>query len=71
MMERCMFQFGGGSHVCIGRHLALLEMNKVLPQLLRRYEIQLVNPNKPLDHHSSFFVVQWGLLAYLKLREKA
>ncbi|KAK4941939.1 hypothetical protein LTR10_018269 [Elasticomyces elasticus] len=71
MMERCMFQFGGGSHVCIGRHLALLEMNKVLPQLLRRYEIQLVNPGKPLEHHSSFFVVQWGLLAYLKLRENS
>ncbi|KAJ9644915.1 hypothetical protein H2204_001377 [Knufia peltigerae] len=70
-MERCMFQFGGGSHVCIGRHLALLEMNKVLPQLLRRYEIQLVNPKKGLEHHSSFFVVQWGLLTYLTLREKA
>ncbi|KIX08598.1 uncharacterized protein Z518_03254 [Rhinocladiella mackenziei CBS 650.93] len=70
-MDRCMFQFGGGSHVCIGRHLALLEMNKVLPQLLRRYDIQLVNPGKPLEHHSSFFVVQWGLLVYLQLREKS
>lgn len=64
-------QFGGGSHLCIGRHLALLEMNKVLPQLIRRFDIQLVNPGKPLDHHSSFFVVQWGLLTYLKLRHTA
>ncbi|KEF55692.1 uncharacterized protein A1O9_08442 [Exophiala aquamarina CBS 119918] len=71
MMERCMFQFGGGSHVCIGRHLALLEMNKILPQLIRRFDIQLVNPGKPLEHHSSFFVVQWGLLTYLKLRHTA
>jgi len=70
MMERCMFQFGGGSHVCIGRHLALLEMNKILPELLRRYDIRLVNPNKPLEHHSSFFVVQWGLLTYMTRREK-
>ncbi|EHY53163.1 hypothetical protein HRR83_005992 [Exophiala dermatitidis] len=69
LMDRCMFQFGGGSHVCIGRHLALLEMNKVLPQIFRRYDIQLVNPSKPLEHHSSFFVVQWGLLVYLTLRE--
>ncbi|KPI38564.1 Pisatin demethylase [Cyphellophora attinorum] len=68
-MDRCMFQFGGGSHVCIGRHLALLEMNKVLPQLLRRYELRLVNPGKVLGHHSSFFVVQWGLKVYLSKRK--
>jgi len=71
MMERCMFQFGGGSHVCIGRHLALLEMNKIIPEIIRRFDIQLVNPNKKLEHHSSFFVVQWGLLTYMRLREKA
>jgi len=29
-------QFGGGNHLCIGRNLGLVEMNKVLPQLLRR-----------------------------------
>ena len=68
-MERNMFQFGGGSHVCIGRHLATLEMNKVLPQLLRRYDIELVNPGKELEHHSSFFVVQWGLKVYLRVRD--
>jgi hypothetical protein len=44
-------------------------MNKVLPQLLRRYDIQLVNPGKVLEHHSSFFVVQWGLKVYMRLRD--
>ena len=68
-MERNMFQFGGGSHVCIGRHLATLEMNKVLPQLLRRYDIELMQPGKVLEHHSSFFVVQRGLKVYMKVRE--
>jgi cytochrome P450 len=63
-------QFGGGSHVCIGRHLAILEMNKVIPEIIRRYEISLVNPGKKLDHHSSFFVVQWGLLTNMNLRGK-
>jgi hypothetical protein len=48
--------------------LALLEMNKVLPQLFRRYDIRLVNPDKPLNHHSSFFVVQWGLKVFMTLR---
>ena len=62
VMEQNMFQFGGGSHLCIGRHLALLEMNMILPELLRRYRFKLCCPGKPLEHHSSFFVVQKGLI---------
>ena len=67
-MERYMFQFGGGSHVCIGRNLALLEMNKVLPQILRRYKLELVRPGQPMKKHSSFFVVQKGLKVKLERR---
>ena len=54
-------QFGGGSHLCIGRNLALLEINKILPQLLLRYRFELVHPGRPLTHHTTFFVVQKGL----------
>ncbi|OCK74147.1 cytochrome P450 oxidoreductase [Lepidopterella palustris CBS 459.81] len=68
-MARCMFQFGGGSHLCIGRNLALLEMNKILPQLIRRYHFELVYPERPLKHHSTFFVVQKGLEVYIRKRE--
>ncbi|KAI7364108.1 GMC oxidoreductase [Hortaea werneckii] len=60
-MERCMFQFGGGSHLCIGKNLALLEMNKLLPLLFRDFEMELVHPGKELKYHSTFFVVQSGL----------
>lgn len=67
-MERYMFQFGGGSHVCIGRNLALLEMNKVLPTLLRRYEFELEHPDREMKKHSSFFVVQSGLEVKMKRR---
>lgn len=54
-------QFGGGSHLCIGRNLALFEMNKVLIQILREYDMELVHPGRPLQYHSTFFVVQEGL----------
>ena len=60
-MDRHMFQFGGGAHVCIGRNLAILEMNKVLPQLLRRYRFELAYPGRPMKKNSTFFVVQEGL----------
>ncbi|KAK3352199.1 cytochrome P450 [Lasiosphaeria hispida] len=65
-MERYMFQFGGGSHLCIGRNLALLEINKVVPRLLRDYRFQLAYPGRPLKANASFFVVQEGLEVYVK-----
>lgn len=67
-MERYMFQFGGGAHLCIGRNLALLEMNKVLPRLIRDFEFELVHPGRPLKAHATFFVVQEGLDVYIKRR---
>lgn len=67
-MDRYMFQFGGGAHVCIGRNLAILEINKVLPQILRRYEFELVHPHRPMKKHSSFFVVQAGLEVRMQRR---
>ncbi|KAJ9151979.1 Pisatin demethylase [Pleurostoma richardsiae] len=64
-MERYMFQFGGGSHLCIGRNLALLEINKVIPRLLRDYRFELVHPGRELQAHATFFVVQEGLEVYI------
>ncbi|GAP91391.1 putative cytochrome p450 oxidoreductase [Rosellinia necatrix] len=69
VMERYMFQFGGGAHVCIGRNLALLEINKVCPRLLRDFNFQLVNPTRELKAKATFFVVQEGLQVYISRRE--
>ena len=63
-------QFGGGAHLCIGRNLALLEMNKLLPQLIRDYHFELVDPKQELRHHSTFFVVQSGLKVYISSRKR-
>lgn len=70
VLTKISAQFGGGSHVCIGRHLALLEMNMIVPQLLRRYAFDLVHPGRPLQYRSSFFVVQSGLLVRVQRRRE-
>ncbi|PKS10948.1 hypothetical protein jhhlp_002707 [Lomentospora prolificans] len=67
-MERYMFQFGGGAHVCIGRNLALLEINKVIPRILRDFDLELVDPSQPLRANATFFVVQEGLDVYINRR---
>ncbi|KAI1733507.1 cytochrome P450 [Xylaria scruposa] len=69
VMERYMCQFGGGAHVCIGRNLALLEINKVCPRLLRDFDFQLVNPTRELKAKATFFVVQEGLEVYISRRD--
>jgi cytochrome P450 len=52
----------------MGRNLAALEMNKMLPQILRRYRFRLVHPEAIIKHHSTFFVVQSGLEVYIEKR---
>lgn len=71
VLEKFMFAFGGGSHLCIGKNLALLEINKTLPLLFREYEFELLEPNEPLKYHSTFFVVQSGPNVRIAKRRKA
>ncbi|KAH7161064.1 cytochrome P450 [Dactylonectria macrodidyma] len=40
-MDRYMFQFGGGSRTCIGKNISLCEIHKLIPQLLRSFDIEL------------------------------
>jgi cytochrome P450 len=52
--------------VCIGRNLALLEINKVIPRLIRDYHFELVHPDRELKAFATFFVVQEGLEVYIE-----
>ena len=38
-MNANMFQFGAGSRTCIGKNISLLEMYKLVPAFLRRFEV--------------------------------
>ncbi|KAF2104274.1 putative P450 monooxygenase [Rhizodiscina lignyota] len=39
--------FGYGRFGCLGRSVAMLELNKAVPELARRFSWQVVNPEKP------------------------
>lgn len=38
-MHRSMFQFGGGKHVCLGKNISILEISKLVPSLIRHFEV--------------------------------
>jgi hypothetical protein len=49
--------------------LALLEINKVIPRLLRDFDFELIDATKPLRANVTFFVVQEGLDVYISRRK--
>ncbi|KAH7160421.1 cytochrome P450 [Dactylonectria estremocensis] len=56
IMDSMMFAFGGGSRTCIGRNISLLEMTKVIPQIVRKFDLVLEHPDKPMDTTCAWFV---------------
>ncbi|KAF2712861.1 pisatin demethylase [Pleomassaria siparia CBS 279.74] len=55
-MKATMFQFGAGARTCIGRNVSLLEVYKLVPSFLRRFEIELEHPEKEWKTHNAWFV---------------
>ncbi len=61
--------FGGGSRVCLGRNLALVEVYKVVATLVNRYEIELEEPGREWKVVGMWFMRQTGLVTKIRLRE--
>ena len=40
-MEKHFFSFGAGSRVCIGKSISMIEMRKIVPQLLREFDVSI------------------------------
>jgi cytochrome P450 len=41
-MKNCLFSFGAGSRTCIGKNISYLEMYKLVPAVLREFDVSLV-----------------------------
>ncbi|KAG7042730.1 benzoate 4-monooxygenase cytochrome p450 [Colletotrichum scovillei] len=60
--------FGGGSRICLGRNLSQMEVYKVVPSLISRFEIELVDPNEKWWTSSRWFYRTKGVVCHLKRR---
>ncbi|MCJ1479500.1 hypothetical protein MMC13_008186 [Lambiella insularis] len=68
-MDGTMFQFGAGARTCIGKNISLLEIYKLVPSFLRRFEVRLANPDQDWKLHNAWFVRQLNFNTYFHPRE--
>ncbi|GAB7333384.1 hypothetical protein MBLNU13_g04996t1 [Cladosporium sp. NU13] len=70
VMETAHIGFGRGRRVCIGQHIAWMEIKKVLAVLVLGYEMSLVNPAARLDADLSVAVVNLNAM-YVNVKPRA
>lgn len=68
-MGGMMMQFGMGSRTCIGKNISLLEIYKLVPSLLRRFDIDFKDPQQEWELVNAWFVKQNNFWAKFKTRE--
>ncbi|KAJ6075992.1 cytochrome P450 [Penicillium canescens] len=68
IMDQSFFAFGAGPRTCIGRHIAMMEMAKVVPEILHKFELSLSIPEQEWETRNIWFVQQKGLVCTLKRR---
>jgi cytochrome P450 len=57
---------GYGRFECLGRPVAFMELNKVFVELLRRFELDILNLLKPMKNESHVTFVQSELFKATK-----
>ena len=68
-MEQYMFHFGGGTRVCLGKNVSICELYKLIPQLFRDFELELVDPEMQWRTWNSMFNKQKGVVVSIRRRE--
>ncbi|CAK7271327.1 hypothetical protein SEPCBS119000_004543 [Sporothrix epigloea] len=72
MEQTAMLGFAGGSrYECLGKSVAMIELNKVFVELLRRFDIVLVDPTQPWKYHNVIIFVQSDMHVRITRREEA
>ena len=54
-MEKTMFQFGAGDHICLGKNISLEEIYKLVPSLMQNFEVGLAVRGMFLIRTNLFF----------------
>lgn len=71
-IENYSFAFGQGSRTCMGKNISLLEMSKLIPTIVRKFDFQLSDAlvDREWKTSSRWFVKQLNLEVKVMLRQK-
>lgn len=67
-VSRLRIQFGHGPRNCIGRNIAHLLLNALIPELVLRFDFMLMEPDKEWTVYNDTFMYQKEL--QVKVRER-
>lgn len=67
-MNAIHMPFGLGSRTCIGKNISLLEMSKVIPELVRKFDMAYVGTGSELPSKCDWFVKQRDFIVSIKPR---
>ncbi|KAF2090546.1 cytochrome P450 [Saccharata proteae CBS 121410] len=70
-MKKADIFFSKGPRVCLGIHLAKLEIYKVVPTLVGLFDIELADPTKEMKYAERFFCKQYDMDVILRWRNNA
>lgn len=65
-MDQHILTFGAGKRTCLDKNIAMLEIHKLVPALVMRYEIRLAEPEKEWRIRNSWIVRQGGVNVVLR-----
>jgi cytochrome P450 len=68
VMERYFLPFGHGSRTCIGKNISLMEISKLIPQLVRMFDFEITHPAGQLKLENVWFVRQTNFNCRVRLR---
>ncbi|KAK7431026.1 hypothetical protein QQZ08_002556 [Neonectria magnoliae] len=68
LMNRSFFAFGHGAHSCSGKHISIMEVTKLIPTLLLRYDLELVEDGEGGKFTNWWFTPQHSLKVKLTHR---
>ena len=59
-----------GSRTCVGKNISLLEMAKLIPQLIRKFDISLTEKDKQWETKNRWFVKQQQYFCTFRERQQ-
>ncbi|KAI2628740.1 cytochrome P450 [Hypoxylon sp. NC1633] len=69
VLERVSLAWGGGAHTCAGRHLAEMILGKVVPGVMRRFDVEVVErPPVEAMRSFSYVAIPTGVKARFRVR---